>query len=184
MRCAVPPDLWAPFRDLRPGPYGPGYFLAGLRPWEPPKNNFPPGPKRLLTLDCMFTNISLNLEIPGGLRMGRQQFRSVGAWGFQLHRPPRAALRLPWADRGCPVGAQRCCPFWDFRNSVTQTPRHNLPRVAGTKCPGGAAAKDVRENVELTAGQRSMSASCRCATPTRGPLSGPPDVGVAIGLQP
>ncbi len=37
--------------------------------------------------------------------MDRQQFRPVGALGFQLDRPPRATLRLPWAGLGCPVGA-------------------------------------------------------------------------------
>ncbi len=39
--------------------------------------------------------------------MGRQHFRPVGASGTHSDRLPRPALRWPWADRGCPVGAQR-----------------------------------------------------------------------------
>ena len=102
-----------------------------------------------------------------------------------MHRLPRATLRRHWAGMGCPVGAQRCCPVGI---SGTQTPRPpdiTLPRVAWTKCPGGAAARGARENVERSVRERSASASCRCATPTREALSGPPDVssiGEIIGV--
>ena len=110
------------------------------------------------------------------LTMGRQHFRPVGAWGTPIHHLPRAALRWPWAGRGCPVGAQKCCPVKISGTQIRRPPGTTVPWVAGTKCPGGEAARGVRENVELTVGQRSMKASCRCATPTREALSGPPDV--------
>ncbi len=60
--------------------------------------------------------------------------------------------------------------------------RQEFPWVAWTKCPGGAAARGIQENVERLDRLRSASTSCRCATPTRGALSGPPDVSyICIG---
>ena len=123
-------------------------------------------------------------RINGWFAMGRQQFRAVGALGFQLVRLPRAALRWPWADRGCPVGAQKCCPVGTSGTQSPRPPDTTVPRVAWTKCPGGAAARGIRENVERSGWERSAMASCRCATPTREALSGPPGVAQMSEMNP
>ncbi len=115
---------------------------------------------------------------------GRQHFRPVGALGTQFDRLPRATLRWPWAGMGCPVGAQRCCPVGTSGTQSPIPPDTTGPRGARTKCPGSAAARGVRENVELPVAQPSIRASCRCATQTREVLSGAPGETQASEMNP
>ncbi len=116
--------------------------------------------------------------------MGRQQFRPVEALGDQLHRRPRATLRWHWAGRVAPLGHRDAAPLRTSGTQSRRPPDTTVARVAWTKCPGGAAARGFRENVELPVGQRSARASCRCATPTREALSGPPDVAQTSEMNP
>ncbi len=143
--CTVLRTCGGLFPICGPALDGPGYSLAGLRPWGPPKNLFWTGPKSLLT--------SITCTIVYGLELF-----SLGFWYTGLPR---------WGNLG--QGLRNCTvtetPQRGRINGWLAMGRQQFPWVAWTKCPGGATRK--RRSRER--GATSWAAICECLLSLRDP---------------